>query len=88
MLIVTSAIYGASYWWLSSAATCVYSGDELISAGSDLRVGGLLEYVFDIIYVFSFAQVVSLVSDWAWLLILAVSDFTIIIGKYWLLIAI
>lgn len=60
------------YFLLNRSAKCVYDGEKLVSAGEDLKAG-LLTYLFDIICLIAFVQILTCFTNWAWILILVVS---------------
>lgn len=64
---------GLSYSGLSSALTPTYSSTgDLIFAGADLKVGGMLEYYQDFAYLCIFALTLGAWTDWAWLVFAAI----------------
>lgn|SRR3990167_678822 len=65
-------VYGALYFVLNSFTKCEFDGTQLRSAGMDLASGGLLEYLFDVAYVIGATQILSVISNWFWLIALIV----------------
>ena len=61
------------YFLLLINAKCVYDGQKLVTAGEDLRAGGLLGYVFDIFCVICMVQLLSCIHNYAWFLLFIVS---------------
>ncbi len=45
---------------------------ELLDGGVDLKMAGVCEYMQDIIYLLALAQLLGILSPWAWLLLLVV----------------
>eukprot|EP00210_Caulerpa_lentillifera_P007304 g6981.t1 len=75
-LIFVNAVYFVSYGILSKSARPVYSASkELISGGTDLSLGGFLEYVHDAIILMAILQFLGVITDWAWWLILVVPSY-------------
>jgi len=69
------------YVMLRMSAKCRYEGNTLVSAGEDLRGGGLLSYVFDLFCVIAFVQLLSCLTNYAWYLLLIVPAYAVI--KLW-----
>ncbi|OEL26909.1 hypothetical protein BAE44_0012076 [Dichanthelium oligosanthes] len=80
-LVVTSAAYFLSYKQLASMAKPVYSDNgELLDGGFDLRTGGICEYLYDMIYITVFVQLMSIISGkfwWTYLVIPAFAGYKI-----------
>ncbi|GMH39060.1 hypothetical protein BSKO_06958 [Bryopsis sp. KO-2023] len=74
-LAVTSFIYLVCFNWILKAAQPTYKGEELVDGGSDLSMGGVLEYNHDFIYLSVLAQFIGGFSDWGWLVFLSVPLF-------------
>lgn len=75
---VSFATMGLSYAGLRSALVPTYSPTgDLIFAGADLKVGGMLEYYQDIAYLCMFALTVGAWTDWAWLVFLSIPAYGI-----------
>ncbi len=72
MFLIAAAISIASYQFLARAGTPTLSSDgQLVDPGVDLNMtDGLAEHVKDIIILNSFAQMLSLLSNYLWLLLL------------------
>eukprot|EP01135_Chromosphaera_perkinsii_P008074 Nk52_evm1s1119 gene=Nk52_evmTU1s1119 len=51
---------------------------ELLDGGTDLNIGGLSEYIKDVIYVVLFVQVASLYSEWFLLVLLVIPGFALV----------
>jgi hypothetical protein len=63
----------ACYILLRLAAKCTFDeSNKLVSAGEDLKKGGLLGYLFDMLCLVCFLQLASTFSRWAWILLLIV----------------
>ncbi|KAI8110255.1 hypothetical protein M9435_001934 [Picochlorum sp. BPE23] len=73
-----------SHSGLTSALTPAYSATgDVIFAGADLSMGGMLEYYQDVAYLCMFALTVGAFTDWAWLVFLSIPLFCIhLIWKY------
>lgn len=70
---LTSAIYAASFTFISKALCPTYGpGGEVIFAGQDRSIGGVLSYFDDIVYVTLFVQLLGLWTDKAWYAFLAI----------------
>jgi len=70
---VTLVIYILCYSWMAAVAAPSYDGQGgLTDGGADLRMGGIVEYLFDLIYITAFVQVTSVFSDWLWLTFLVI----------------
>jgi len=68
-------VYAVCYFMLSRAAAPTYKplneGGALVSGGSDLSQGGVLEYTWDMLYTTIFVQLTTgFISDLFWLLYL------------------
>ena len=59
---------------LYSAAQPTFQNNQLVSAGTDLKGEGVVQYMFDLIYVTWATHLLSLVTDYAWFLYLTVLD--------------
>ncbi|XP_048503845.1 uncharacterized protein LOC104899592 isoform X2 [Beta vulgaris subsp. vulgaris] len=71
-LVLTSLAYAAPYKQLASMAKPTYTDDgELIDGGFDMSTTGVCGYLHDIIYITSFVQLASLISDKFWYTYLA-----------------
>jgi hypothetical protein len=57
---------------LPAAAPAYNSSGELIYSGADRKMGGVLEYYHDVLYVAAFVQLAGSFSDWSWLTLLVV----------------
>lgn len=67
-----------SHAGLTSALTPAYSSSgDVIFAGADVSMGGVLEYYQDVAYLCMFALTVGAFTDWAWLIFLAIPMFCI-----------
>lgn len=75
-LILTSLAYAMPYKQLASMAKPAYTNDgELIDGGFDMSTGGVCGYLLDIIYITSFIQIASLISDKFWYAYLVIPGF-------------
>ncbi|KAM0846187.1 hypothetical protein ACQ4PT_053355 [Festuca glaucescens] len=77
-LVVTSAAYFLSYKQLASMTKPEYSESgekELLSAGYDMRTGGISEYLEDVIYITVFVQLASIISGKFWWTYLVIPAF-------------
>eukprot|EP00899_Mesostigma_viride_P019991 jgi/Mesvir1/27994/Mv20192-RA.1 len=75
-LAVCGAAYHFCYSGIRYMAEPAYDEQgALIDGGSDLNMGGLLEYYHDIIYILGGVQIASVVSDKFWLLALVIPAF-------------
>lgn len=81
---ISLVIMGLSYSGLRSALTPTYSSTgDLVFAGADLSVGGMLEYYQDFAYLCMFALTVGAWTDWAWLVFAAIPAYgAFMIWKY------
>lgn len=75
-LILTSVAYAIPYQQLSAMAKPTYTDDgELIDGGFDMSTGGICGYLHDVIYITSFVQVMSILSDKFWYTYLVIPAF-------------
>ncbi|GAB4841472.1 hypothetical protein Ancab_022188 [Ancistrocladus abbreviatus] len=75
-LILTSVAYALPYQQLASMAKPTYSDNgELEDGGFDMSSGGVCEYLHDIIYITSFVQITSIISDKFWYTYLVIPAF-------------
>lgn len=75
-LILTSLAYAFCYKQLASMAKPSYTDDgELIDGGFDMNTGGVCGYLHDIIYITSFVQMASIISDKFWYTYLVIPGF-------------
>ncbi|KAK9192614.1 hypothetical protein WN944_003307 [Citrus x changshan-huyou] len=66
-LVLTSVAYAIPYQQLSAMAKPTYTDDgELIDGGFDMSTGGICGYLHDVIYITSFVQVMSILSEKFW----------------------
>lgn len=72
MLVLTTALYIASYQFMSYMTKAKFSETgQLLDAGVDLNlVGGIAEHVKDMIILTAGTQVLSLISNYFWFLML------------------
>jgi len=76
-LMLTSAAYFLPYKQLVSMAKPVYSDNgELLDGGFDLSTGGICEYLYDVIYITVFVQLMSIISEKFWWTYLVVRQHT------------
>ncbi|MFQ6670518.1 hypothetical protein Gotur_035404 [Gossypium turneri] len=74
-LLLTSVAYFIPYQQLSQVAKPAYSDDgELLDGGFDMSTGGICGYLHDVIYITSFVQLMSIISDKFWYTYLVVSS--------------
>eukprot|EP00245_Coleochaete_scutata_P000129 TRINITY_DN10138_c0_g1_i1.p1 TRINITY_DN10138_c0_g1~~TRINITY_DN10138_c0_g1_i1.p1 ORF type:complete len:176 (+),score=28.86 TRINITY_DN10138_c0_g1_i1:52-579(+) len=75
-LALASTSYKLCFDQLSYMATASYDDQgELTDGGYDLKMGGMSEYLHDIIYITAFIQFASVFSDYVWLLYLVIPAF-------------
>ncbi|GMH02465.1 hypothetical protein Nepgr_004304 [Nepenthes gracilis] len=75
-LILTSVAYAIPYQQLARMAAPTYGDDgELEDGGFDMSSGGVCEYLHDIIYITSFVQITSIISDKFWYAYLVIPAF-------------
>ncbi|KAK1256945.1 hypothetical protein QJS04_geneDACA017235 [Acorus gramineus] len=75
-LLLTSMAYTIPYQQLSKMASPAYSDDgELIDGGFDMSTGGVCGYLHDVIYITSFVQLMSILSDKFWYTYLVIPAF-------------
>jgi len=74
LFVFSTIIYFASYQFMSKASKPVYSETGgMIDCGVDLNMpDGIIEHVKDILILTMLCQILSLASNWFWLLWLAV----------------
>ncbi|WCJ30176.1 hypothetical protein M5689_011749 [Euphorbia peplus] len=66
-LVLTSIAYFLPYQQLAAMAKPAYTDDgELLDGGFDMSTGGICGYLHDVIYITSFVQVMSIISDKFW----------------------
>ncbi|XP_055643064.1 transmembrane protein 208 [Toxorhynchites rutilus septentrionalis] len=72
MTILTIAVHLGSYYFMSMMSRPQYTdGGSILDSGSDLNLeGGIAEHVKDIIILTAGTQLLSLLSDFFWLLLL------------------
>ncbi|CAN6253858.1 unnamed protein product [Urochloa humidicola] len=77
IILISNAIYIV----LASMAKPVYSDNgELLDGGFDLSTGGVCEYLYDVIYITVFVQLMSIISEkfwWTYLVIPAFAGYKI-----------
>lgn len=75
-LILTCFAYIIPYQQLASMAKPAYTDDgELLDGGFDMSTGGACGYLHDIIYITSFVQLTSIISDKFWYIYLVIPAF-------------
>lgn len=79
MFLVTSTIYKLVYDQLASMAKPVVdeTTGEIVDGGFDMSTGGLCSYMHDLLYITSFLQVASILSDKFWWLYLVIPGFAV-----------
>ncbi|CAL1415026.1 unnamed protein product [Linum trigynum] len=75
-LTLTSLAYYLPYQQLASMAKPSYGDDgELFDGGFDMSTGGICGYLHDVIYITSFVQIASILSDKFWYTYLVIPAF-------------
>ncbi|XP_050213626.1 uncharacterized protein LOC126665017 isoform X1 [Mercurialis annua] len=75
-LVLTSIAYYLPYQQLASMAKPAYADDgELLDGGFDMSTGGICGYLHDIIYITSFVQLTSIISNKFWYTYLVIPAF-------------
>lgn len=75
-LVLTSLAYAIPYKQLDQMAKPTYASDgELIDGGFDMSTGGICGYLHDVIYITSFVQLASIISDKFWYTYLVIPAF-------------
>uniref|UniRef100_A0A0C9RGP5 TSA: Wollemia nobilis Ref_Wollemi_Transcript_26089_767 transcribed RNA sequence n=1 Tax=Wollemia nobilis TaxID=56998 RepID=A0A0C9RGP5_9CONI len=75
-LLVTSAAYALPYLQLSNMAQPSYDENgDLFDGGFDMSTGGICGYLHDVIYITSFVQLGSIISDKFWYTYLVIPAF-------------
>ncbi|KAK9132155.1 hypothetical protein Scep_011683 [Stephania cephalantha] len=75
-LIVTSILYAVFFKQLTKMANPTYSDDgELLDGGFDMSTTGICGYIHDVIYITSFVQLFSILSDKVWYTYLVIPAF-------------
>uniref|UniRef100_A0A1D1YEL8 Transmembrane protein 208 n=1 Tax=Anthurium amnicola TaxID=1678845 RepID=A0A1D1YEL8_9ARAE len=75
-LFVTSAAYALPYQQLAKMAKPTHSDDgELLDGGFDMNSEGVCGYLHDVIYITSFVQLMSILSDKFWYTYLLIPAF-------------
>ncbi|EEF28950.1 transmembrane protein 208 homolog [Ricinus communis] len=75
-LVLTSVAYFIPYQQLDAMARPAYADDgELIDGGFDMSTGGICGYLHDIIYITSFVQLMSIISEKFWYTYLVIPAF-------------
>ncbi|OMP03958.1 hypothetical protein COLO4_10074 [Corchorus olitorius] len=75
-LLLTSAAYFFPYQQLAQMAKPTYAHDgDLLDGGFDMSTGGICGYLHDVIYITSFVQVASIISDKFWYTYLVIPAF-------------
>ncbi|KAG0560657.1 hypothetical protein M758_9G002400 [Ceratodon purpureus] len=79
MFIFTSVIYKLVYDQLAGMAKPEIdeATGEILDGGFDMKTGGLCSYMHDLLYITSFLQVASILSDKFWWLYLVIPGFGI-----------
>eukprot|EP01134_Creolimax_fragrantissima_P006647 CFRG6647T1 len=79
--IVTVGIEVGVAYFLTNAAKPTYGqNNEIVYPGTNMNAEGLVEYMRDILYVVMGAQLLSIVSGWAWYLLMVVPMFGVYIA--------
>jgi Ca2+/Na+ antiporter len=75
LLLVGANVF--CYWSLSGHAKPTFDDatGELVSPGEDLGQKGLMEYYWDVLYINWFVQLTTIISNWFWLVYLAIPVF-------------
>ncbi|XP_057967813.1 uncharacterized protein LOC131157571 [Malania oleifera] len=75
-LFAMSLAYGFPYQQLANMANPTYAADgELLDGGFDMSTGGVCGYLHDVIYITSFVQLMSIISDKFWYTYLVIPAF-------------
>ncbi|XP_034682382.1 transmembrane protein 208 homolog [Vitis riparia] len=75
-LLLTTAAYVIPYRQLASMAKPAYHDDgELLDGGFDMSTGGVCGYLHDVIYITSFVQIMSIISEKFWYTYLVIPAF-------------
>ncbi|KAL4284198.1 hypothetical protein GQ457_16G005220 [Hibiscus cannabinus] len=74
-LLLTSVAYFFPYQQLAQMAKPSYADGELLDGGFDMSTGGICGYLHDIIYITSFVQLASIISDKFWYTYLVIPAF-------------
>jgi hypothetical protein len=70
------ATYAATYSGIAASARPVYDErGELIDGGADLNMGGMNSYYHDLLYLTGIVLLLTCLSPWFWLLLLAAPGF-------------
>jgi hypothetical protein len=79
MFLFTSVIYKVVYDQLAGMAKPEIdeATGEILDGGFDMKTGGMCSYMHDLVYITSFLQVASIVSDKFWWLYLVIPGFGI-----------
>ncbi|KDD73758.1 hypothetical protein H632_c1861p0 [Helicosporidium sp. ATCC 50920] len=68
---VIGLLYAVCYGSIANALAPAYNASgELIFAGQDPSMGGVMAYYHDILYIVMFIQILGSFTDWAWLALL------------------
>lgn len=71
--LATLVVAAAAYRMIASSLAPAYGpSGELLYSGQDLKVGGVMSYLHDVIYITLFVQLAGCVTDYAWLAFLLV----------------
>eukprot|EP01018_Ginkgo_biloba_P007302 Gb_11057 [translate_table: standard] len=74
--LATSAAYAFPYLQLATMAEPSYDDNgELLDGGFDMSTGGICGYFHDVIYITSFVQLTSIISDKFWYTYLVIPSF-------------
>jgi len=75
---LTSAAYYFCHSWIAGLATPTYDEQtkELIDGGADLNMkGNISQYYFDVVYIAAFVQMVTILTDWGWFILLVIPSY-------------
>ncbi|KAJ9162912.1 hypothetical protein P3X46_022649 [Hevea brasiliensis] len=75
-LVLTSIAYFIPYQQLAAMAKPTYADDgDLLDGGFDMSTGGICGYLHDVIYITSFVQLMSIISEKFWFTYLVIPAF-------------
>ncbi|XP_022751637.1 transmembrane protein 208 homolog [Durio zibethinus] len=75
-LLLTSVAFFIPYQQLAQMAKPAYADDgELLDGGFDMSTGGICGYLHDVIYITSFVQLTSIISEKFWYTFLVIPAF-------------
>ncbi|KAI3429460.1 hypothetical protein D9Q98_005552 [Chlorella vulgaris] len=76
--LATLVVAAAAYRMIASSLAPAYGpSGELLYSGQDLKVGGVMSYLHDVIYITLFVQLAGCVTDYAWLAFLLIPAYAL-----------